>query len=178
MRLGILSDTHDNAKMMRQAISALRDRGAGYVIHCGDIGSPKMLDLFQVLPGRYGAGFVFGNSDVRNCDSLWQRAKELGVDCFENFKQFEMAGLKFAVLHGDDEARLAAVIDGREHDVVLHGHTHRWKDERIEENGLKAIRIINPGALHDPRQNAAGVREKTCAMLDLDSGRLEKIVIG
>ena len=178
MRLGILSDTHSETEMMRLAIEALRHRGASYVIHCGDIGSPAMLDLFQVLPGHYGAGFIYGNSDVHKGDSLWRRAKELGVDYFEDFKAFEMAGLKFAVLHGHDEARLAAVIGGREHDVVLHGHTHRWRDERLEESGLRAVRVINPGALDDPRPNAEGVREKTCALFDLDFGRLEKIVIG
>ena len=102
MRLGILSDSHNDAGRMREAITALRDRGAGYVIHCGDIMSPDMLELFHIVPGRFAAGFVYGNNDIGKCDSLRRRAKELGVDCFEFFKEFTMAGKSFAVLHGDD----------------------------------------------------------------------------
>ena len=177
MRLGILSDTHNETARMREAITALRDRGAGYVIHCGDIGSPDMLDLFHIVPGQHAAGFVFGNDDVGKGDSLRRRAKELGVDCFEFFKEFTMAGKTFAVLHGDDEHRLNEVVNRGGHDFVLHGHLHCWRDERVEEGAMKGVRIINPGSLHDPRENADGVREKTCAILDVESGRLEKIVL-
>ena len=163
--------------MMCHAITALRDRSATYIIHCGDIGSPNMLDLFLILPNQHAAGFIFGNDDVGKCEPLRRRAGELGVHCFEFFGEFTMAGKAFAVVHGDDEHRLNELVSQRGHDYVLHGHTHVWRDEWIEGGSKRSVRIINPGALSDPRKDADGLRRKTCAMLDLDTGRLERIIL-
>jgi len=170
MRLGILSDTHGQADWMRYAISALRQRGATFVVHCGDIGPPALLDLFIIRPGEFRAAFVFGNSDDGRA-ALDQRARELGIDCLGQFGQFEMSGKKFAVLHGDDRRALRALLLAQQHDYLLHGHTHQWRDKRIGRT-----RIINPGPAALLRKRRPIVAP-TCAILDVDAGRLEKIVL-
>ena len=179
MHLALLSDTHNNAQQMTWAMQSLHQRGPGFVIHCGDIGTASMLDLFRVEPGRYAAGFVFGNDDENqgNCAALRSRALELGVVCFERFGEFEMGGKRFAVLHGDDEQKLAATIATGEYDIVLHGHTHVWRDQQsIAANG-KTVRVINPGALDKPRPNEVGTIERTCAIMDVEQGKLLKIYL-
>jgi uncharacterized protein len=175
MRLGILSDTHGDATLMGYALRALHQRGASFIIHCGDVGPTNVLDLFTT----YGipAAFVFGNTDVQR-EQMKRRAGVIGVTCFGEFGEFEMAGKKFAVLHGDDPRRLEEVVHQAGHDVVLHGHTHRWRDDWVNAEGKRPVRIINPGALHEPKNILDGMRAKTCAMLHLNTGRLEKIVVG
>ena len=49
MIVGILSDTHDRVAAAAAAIERLRQHGAEYFIHCGDVGSERVLDQ---LAGR------------------------------------------------------------------------------------------------------------------------------
>lgn len=159
MRLGILSDSHDQATAARHAMDALRrDRRASYIMHCGDLCSPRMLEFLAGEP----AGFVFGNCDLDRA-GLRRHAEAIGVHCFDEFGEFTMGGRDFAVIHGDDKGRLNALIAEQRHDYVLCGHTHEWRDEQVGR-----ARVINPGALFD-------TEEITCGMLYLDHGRLEKI---
>lgn len=158
MHLGILSDTHDDEKWMNFALLALRQRGASYIIHCGDIGTPRMLDFMVGSP----CGFIWGNSDKEPV-ALMRHAASIGIHCFEYFGEFEMAGKMFAVVHGDDRARMKALLEDQRHDYLLCGHTHVCRDERVGR-----IRMINPGALYE-------AKERTCAILHVEEDRLEMI---
>ena len=51
MVLGILSDTHDTADAMTVAVALLQSRGAEFFIHCGDVGSTRILDCLAGLRG-------------------------------------------------------------------------------------------------------------------------------
>jgi hypothetical protein len=53
----------------------------------------------------------------------------------------------------------------------------RWRDDWVEAPGKRSVRIINPGALHNPKTIVDGERQTPCAMLHLNTGRLEKIVV-
>ena len=161
IRLGILSDTHGDIRMACYALLALRQRGAGFVVHCGDVGSVQIVEELAKSP----SGFVFGNYDYPNPLPLAAAAERLGVHCFADFGEFEMGGLKFAVLHGDDDVGLKAIKSAQSHDIILQGHRHKFFDRQ-----LGRTRVINPGALHR-------ARELTCAMLHFPAGRLEKIII-
>ena len=59
MIVGILSDTHDRDDAMAAGMQLLRRGGARFFIHCGDIGSERVLDHLAGL----SAAFVFGNTD-------------------------------------------------------------------------------------------------------------------
>ncbi len=51
MRLGILSDTHDELERTRVAIALLRRAGAEALIHCGDLSSICFAIGFLTLHG-------------------------------------------------------------------------------------------------------------------------------
>ena len=59
MKIGILSDTHNNNSNTLAALNVFRQRAITQLIHCGDVTRSEMLDLF--------AGFqltlVEGNGD-------------------------------------------------------------------------------------------------------------------
>lgn len=155
MLVGILSDTHDRANAMHAAVELLRSAGAEFFIHCGDVGSEHLLDYLAGLQ----TAFVWGNNDWDRL-SLQRYAQKLGITCYGSFGELELAGKRFALMHGDDLPLKQRLIAGQQHDYLLFGHTHLRSDERVGRT-----RIINPGALHR-------VREKTVALLDTDADRL------
>jgi hypothetical protein len=148
MILGILSDTHDHPDAMAAAMKLLRDAGAEFFIHCGDVGGERILDLLAGVP----ALFVWGNTDYDRAD-LARYAADLGIDCRGTFADLELAGKKIAVTHGDDTRLMQRLVAAAQYDYLFHGHTHVLSDRRVGP-----MRIINPGALHRaPRKTVARV---------------------
>lgn len=161
MLIGLMSDTHDRVEAMALAVEALRGRGAEFYIHCGDVGSERVLDHLAGLR----AAFVWGNCDYDRM-GLQRYAQSLGIACYGVFGALELGGKRAALLHGDDPKAKQQVVTSQEYDYLFQGHTHIREDLKVGRT-----RIINPGALH--RANP-----KTCALLDIQSDVLEYITIG
>src|SRR6476620_4654060 len=96
MLLGILSDTHDRVDAMAEGVRLLKEAGAEFFIHCGDVGSERVLDHLAGLP----SAFVFGNTDWDRA-TLARYAETIGVACHGTFADLELGGKKIAVMHGD-----------------------------------------------------------------------------
>ena len=62
--IGIVSDTHENEETMKKAAAIFKVKNVDFVVHCGDIISPPMLEHFKGLKMK----FVFGN----NGETRWQ----------------------------------------------------------------------------------------------------------
>jgi predicted phosphodiesterase len=105
MLIGILSDTHDRYEIMGTAVRALRERGAAFFIHCGDVCTPNLLDHLAGLP----AAFVWGNCDWDRL-ALQRYAGSIGVPCYGALANLELGGKHVAVLHVDDKERLDALL--------------------------------------------------------------------
>lgn len=149
MLIGILSDTHDRVDAMAAAMKLLRDAGAEFFIHCGDVGSERVIDHLAGVP----SAFVFGNTDWDRA-ALARYAQSIGVACHGPFADLELGGKRVAVIHGDDFKLKQRLLAEQGHDYLFQGHTHVRADERFGRT-----RLINPGALHR-------AREKTVALLD------------
>ena len=160
MLVGILSDTHDRADAMAAAMKLLRQRGAEFFVHCGDVGSERVIDHLAGVP----SAFVFGNTDWDRA-ALARYAESVGVACHGASADLELGGKRFAVVHGDDFKLKQRLLSGQEYDYLLQGHTHTRADECVGRT-----RLINPGALHR-------AREKTVALLDTTTDRLEFLVV-
>ncbi len=138
MMIGVVSDTHGHVEYTRQAVRMLESCDVGLVLHCGDIGSPAVVELFRGWPTH----FVFGNVDTRPLD-LRQAIEAAGLVCHERFGTLEAGGRRIAFLHGDDERRLTETIDDQAYDLVCYGHTHQ-----AETHGVGKTTVLNPGALY------------------------------
>lgn len=158
--IGILSDSHDRAHALAAGIQALRDAGAAFFAHCGDIGSESCIDLLAGLP----SAFVFGNTDW-NRAQLSRYAASINVQCCDAYGTLELDGKQIALLHGDDFRLKQQLIDAQQHDYLFQGHTHIRDDRRVGR-----LRLINPGALHR-------AKEKTVAVLDTASDELRYLTI-
>jgi hypothetical protein len=153
--IGILSDTHDRADAMAAAIDLLRRKGAEFFIHCGDVGSERVIDHLAGLP----SAFVFGNTDWDRA-ALARYAQSIGVACHGSFADLDLGGKRVAVIHGDDYTLKQRLLSEQNHDYLFQGHTHLRADERSGRT-----RLINPGALHR-------AKEKTVALLDTVTDRV------
>lgn len=152
MIVGILSDTHGHVAETAAALAALRQAGAEFYIHCGDVGGEKILDLMADLP----LAFVFGNTDMDRAE-LRQYATHLGLACHDEFADLELDGKHIAVTHGDNAKIIQQIIKGKRHEFLLHGHTHVARDQTIG-----GLRYINPGAVHrSPRPSVATLDTQT-----------------
>lgn len=159
MRIGILSDTHDQIARTSLAVRLLADAGAAILIHCGDLTQPAIVDEFAGLKTY----FVFGNND--HDESGLRRAMTWnGGICLDRAGEITLAGKKIAVTHGDSNKefhRLAAF----EPDYLLFGHSHFPTDNREG-----STRFINPGALHR-------ASDYTVALLDLEADVLRMLSV-
>lgn len=156
MLLGIMSDSHGDATMVRRAVALFDAEGVEHIIHCGDVGG---VDVFDQIVGR-PFSFVWGNCDVES-GQLFAYLNSVGValpDDIPTMRSF--AGKRVAVFHGH-EPGFSAFLRRPQAEYLFHGHTHIACDEHV--NGA---RVINPGALHR-------AKVKTVATLDVLTDQLQ-----
>ncbi|MFQ5942807.1 MAG: metallophosphoesterase family protein [Anaerolineales bacterium] len=138
MKIGVLSDTHEDVGNLELALAAYREQGITRLIHCGDMTTArtaKNMEGFQVV-------YVDGNMD-QGLPEIYRTLRDLNphsvvLPTFEG----TIEQISIGVTHGDDENELRRLIDSGKHQYVFHGHTHRRRDET-----QGSTRIFNPGAL-------------------------------
>lgn len=143
MKLGVISDSHDNLDMIKKAINILNKENIDFLIHCGDIISPFISTVFEGLNKKIKNGNfygVFGNND----GDLLYLIERLGKICkLRGYEAIlELAGKKIYVTHGPDPLVIKSLAKSGEFDIIATGHTHDHKIETIN-NTL----VINPGEL-------------------------------
>ncbi|MDQ4101402.1 MAG: metallophosphoesterase family protein, partial [Thermoproteota archaeon] len=60
MKIGLISDTHDNFRTIEGAVRIFGEKGIEYIIHAGDITTPEAVEAFSGLK-MIG---VLGNNDL------------------------------------------------------------------------------------------------------------------
>ncbi len=160
MKIAILSDSHDALTRVSRALELARQQGAELVLHCGDITSPTVVQLFE----GWTAHFVFGNCDWDR-RALRRAIDDVGATLHKNFGHLELEGKNLAFLHGHETGLMTDLLQSRAFDYLFHGHTHQAVDY---VDGV--TRVINPGAL----QRAS---VKTFVVLDLKTGQAESVVV-
>jgi putative phosphoesterase len=139
MKIGIVSDTHNNVDNTKVAVKTLRERAIKHLIHCGDITTPEIIYLFSGLR----VTFVLGNMD-RDWVALGEAANQIGADRPRQGREIEIDGKTIGITHGSDTSRLHQMMMSGKYDYVCHGHTHERRNEYRTAYG---VRLINPGAL-------------------------------
>ncbi len=132
MKIGIISDTHDNVDRIKQAISIFNEEGVSLVIHAGDYISPFSLIPFEDLKAEFIG--IYGNNDG---DKVLLNTRSMGRIHPQPHK-FSYAGKKIVVMH--EHFLVEDLAASGNFDLIVYGHTHK---ERVEKkNGAL---IINPG---------------------------------
>ena len=159
MKVGILSDSHDNLDNIRKAVKTFIEAEVETVIHAGDFCSPFFFrivgDLKAVCSKMYA---VFGNNDG---DRLLLSQKGAGFCEFKDVVyKLDIDGKKIVIMHYPDVA--VSLYRSGDFDLVIFGHTHRLVLE--EEKSI----LLNPGACSGYLADKA-----TVALLDTQEMKIQ-----
>jgi putative phosphoesterase len=163
MRIGILSDTHNQLDRASRAVRRLLEEGAEVLVHCGDLTTPDVVYECALLPSY----FVFGNNDDDE-PGLKRAMAAAGAVCLGKSGEIALAGKRIAVTHGDSSREMRTLAAAAP-DYLLFGHTHEPADERDGPT-----RWINPGALHRAKAWTVALldlRTDVLQVLKIDNGR-------
>jgi putative phosphoesterase len=160
MLIGVVSDTHGHAEFARDAARMLESFDVAAVLHCGDIGSPEIIPVFQKWPTH----FVFGNVDYDQA-TLRRAILAAGQTCHDRFGSLTLGSTRIALLHSDDAQAFDAAVNSGKYQMVCYGHTHvarqEWKGDTL---------VLNPGALYRATPHSI-------AVVELPSRKAEIIVV-
>ncbi len=130
-----MSDTHDNLDRIRRSVQVFKERKVEIVIHCGDWVAPFSVKEFKELRVMS----VLGNNDG-DLLLLEKTLREMGSSLEGRFASLSLNGKRVAVIHGEYPELVEALVKSGMYDVVIHGHTHKRRCER-----LSGTLILNPG---------------------------------
>src|ERR1700733_448388 len=98
MKIGVLSDTHDQGELIRKAVQYFNEEQVAWVFHCGDWVSPFILHFFQELQAPLRG--VFGNNDGDKYRHLAFKKKwGINLEYEERFLEIEIDKRHIAVFH-------------------------------------------------------------------------------
>ena len=164
MKICIVSDSHDNRRLLEHAAEDARARGAEAVLHCGDIVAPTTLRVLKQFGLPVHA--IHGNN-TGDLFHLARIAHESNgqISYYGQDASLALAGRKIFMVHYPHYARAMAATG--DYDLVCNGHEHKARIEEIANvKGGKTLRL-DPGTV-------AGIGSKPTYILgDLEKMRFE-----
>ncbi len=166
MMICILSDSHDNLRLLEAAVADAKSRGAVAVLHCGDVVAPSTLKVTRqfelpvhVIHGNNtGDQFTLHRMAEKSGGQLLYYGQDAGI---------ELNGRKIFIVHYPHYAEAMATTG--DWDMVCCGHDHKANVEWIDNiKGGKTV-LVNPGTV-------AGIgAPATYIMADLEKMEFETI---
>jgi putative phosphoesterase len=147
VKLGVISDTHGHVENTRPAVRMFESLGVDAVLHCGDIGSIAVVELFAAWPTH----FVFGNCD-EDLEEFARQIQKVGQTCHGLFGDLDFDGVNVALLHSHDGRRFRQTIESGAYELVCYGHTHVAAVDRRGET-----LVVNPGAIYRANPHSVAV---------------------
>ena len=144
MKIGVLSDIHDNIPNLKRAFALFKKEKVERVVFCGDLSAPFTISYFKELGLPVWA--VFGNNEGDRLGILQQ------IDRYHlNFQyapkqglmwKLNWAGKQIGVYHGHQIEILQTLVDSNRFNLLLTGHTH---NPHIKTVGQTLW--VNPGSV-------------------------------
>ncbi len=144
MVIGVISDTHDKAEGVLKAFEYFLTHKVSVVVHVGDWRSPEFVEYVEREAASRGIKIigVLGNRDTNKASILEAISREGVVEVSSDpLLELEIEGKRIAVTHGDRKKLLRESIVSKKFDVVITGHTHKPKIERVG-----STLVVNPGS--------------------------------
>jgi len=144
MKICIVSDSHDRADALAQAVREAMALGAEAVIHCGDLIGAQTLKpaLALGLPMH----LIHGNN-VGDAQALHRLARATGgkLEYHGADARLELAGRRIFVVHYDDYGHAMACTG--DWDLVCCGHSHRAEARQVAHVKGGQTWLVNPGTV-------------------------------
>ncbi len=146
MKIGIISDTHDDIENVQEAIQIFNKNKVDYVIHAGDYVFPGIIKEFKNLNAKLIG--VLGNNDGEK-DGILKSFIEIDGEFKGDLGEIEIDGIKFGIYHGTNSRIKEIICRSQKYDILICGHTHKKEPQNsgtIKNN--KETVILNPGSAH------------------------------
>jgi len=144
VKVCIVSDSHDRADALAQAVREAKAAGAEAVIHCGDLIGAQTVKpaLAEGLPVHLIHGNNVGDTQAlhfqsRRSDGLLQY---YGADA-----RLELGGRRVFAVHYDDYGYAMACTG--QWDLVCCGHSHRAEARKVANVKGGQSWLVNPGTV-------------------------------
>ena len=179
MKLGIISDTHDDIVNVRKAIDIFNQESVRYVIHAGDYVFPGIIKEFKKLNGKLIG--VLGNNDGEK-NYLLKSFLEIEGELKGELGELQIEDLKIAIYHGTSLEIKEILIKSGKFKIVVCGHTHKIEPHdnstgRYESNDGRTL-VLNPGTAHSKVESLSGAFvEGGVIILDTDSKEYRYIAL-
>ena len=168
MKIAIVSDSHDNRGLFRQASLIAKDRQAAAMLHCGDIVAPSTLLEAKDIDIPIHA--IHGNNtgDLVTMNRIASR-KDSQISFYGQDAEIKLYDRRIFVVHYPHYARAMAVTG--DYDLVCYGHDHRYHSEWVDNMSNEQTLLVNPGSV-------GGLDGPACfLMLDLDTMESEQVLL-
>ena len=157
MKIGVVSDTHNNLKNIEIIINIFNDERVPIVVHTGDISNANTLEQFSKLNSKLIG--VYGNNDRYEL-GLKEVAQKNNFQFQEPPRRLNLLDREIVIFHEPDNID-QFLSENKMVNVVLYGHTHRY-----ENNTKNGVLYFNPG-------ESAGMQKGSNAIGILDLIKLE-----
>ncbi len=127
MKIAIMSDTHKKTSMMSDALTLLKNKGAQYLIHAGDLVLKENLEVLKNSGLIYTS--VFGNNDY----NLIKYQDEYNIN--QEPYYFKIKDSTFKLMH-------IPTFMTSDSNVIIYGHTHDFTHEYKNDT-----LFLNPGEI-------------------------------
>jgi len=204
-KIGLVADSHSELEMLEAAVELLSARGAGTLVHLGDICDSLRLDLLEAsirLIRKLGMHAVKGNNDFILENLLIGRPPELSEGagplieflkqlpmkiewdgiCFAHSLPFDSLRAFYEPIDVGSIDRAREVFQLTQHRVLFCGHSHqpilfRISGDKVSREQVPTEKplILNPEERYIHVTGA--VSEGECTLFDTEAWSLERIRI-
>lgn len=143
LKIGIISDTHDDIENTKRAIELFNNLGVNHVFHAGDYIFPGMLRLFKALNSKVNLYGVRGNNDGELLGIVNVFKEIENAVFFNEFGRVVIDSTEIGIYHGTNSELSDTLIQSQIFDLLILGHTHV---RRIDKIGKTLV--LNPGTLN------------------------------
>lgn len=169
MKIGIISDSHDNLTNLKVALNYFEHQKIKTVIHAGDL---CFVDTLKYLLKNFSGKLflVEGNGDDE-AEKFFALEKQFSNFKYStNFGELELKNFTIAFVHKPDQ--LNELAETEKYDLIIYGHTHKpWEKFITTKINSKQVQLLNPGTL-------AGLFAKaTFAVYDTTSRQAQLILL-
>jgi len=168
MKIAVVSDSHDNRQLFKQAALLAKDMEAAAILHCGDIVAPST--LLEAREANIPVHAIHGNNtgDLVTMNHVTNRPDST-ISYYGQDAEINLHGRRIFIVHYPHYARAMALTG--DYDIVCYGHDHRYNCEWISNVKNEKTLLANPGSVGGLDGPASFL------LIDLESMEAEKITL-
>lgn len=156
MKIGIISDSHDDVENTKKSIQIFNEKNVKYVFHAGDYIYPGIISLFENLDKGIKFYGVRGNNDGEIVGLIQQFNKLDNATFLNEFGKIDIENKEIGIYHGTNSSLADSLAKSQLFDLLILGHSHIKRKEIIGRT-----LVVNPGSANKQLSHSTKTSEKS-----------------